>query len=58
MGERKGIGRMKNDDTCEQCKYFEHVERLVYYCHRFGLYLDLTEATGCRSFKKKDEVNE
>lgn len=40
---------------CEQCAYFEYVERLVYYCHRIGCYLDLTAADGCGSFKQKDD---
>ena len=40
---------------CEQCVYFEHIERGVYYCHSIGCYLDLTAADGCGAFKEKDK---
>ena len=37
---------------CEKCKYFEHVEHNVYYCHVIDTFLEMDAAIiHCHDFK-------
>lgn len=38
---------------CDKCKYYEHVEHNVYYCHSIGTFLEIDETTKikCKDFK-------
>lgn len=42
---------------CDKCKYYEHIEHNVYYCHIIGTFLEIDETTKfkCKDFKPNEE---